>query len=84
MNIMYSLSYRRQSRLCLRLAPGTLGTKFLYQGDDIASGTTVLLENLLNCEILLPHLEERNLDIEILKIPKVIRYETMYAPEEVI
>ncbi|XP_011883997.1 PREDICTED: uncharacterized protein LOC105571135 [Vollenhovia emeryi] len=86
-NMAYTLAYRHQARLCSRLAtyPGAPAKKFLYQGDKISPGVTLLLNNLPNARIFHRFVAEADRDTcLILRTPKVVIYGTTYKPKSVI
>lgn len=59
-NLALTLSYRHQVRLCSRLSsrPGMPSKKFLYEGDNVTPGQTVLLRNLSYARIFRGIIEE--------------------------
>lgn len=86
-NMAYTLAYRHQARLCSILAtyPGAPAKKFLYQGDKISSGVTLLLNNLPNARIFHRFVAEADRDTcLILRTCKVVIYGTTYKPKSII
>lgn len=87
-NLPLTLSYRHQARAASRMgsADGTGTKNFLYQGDDISLGQSVLLMNLPNCDLLRNFVPPNyfNDEIKVMRTPKVVRYGTEYKPKNVI
>lgn len=86
-NMALTMSYRHQSRLCSMLAsyPGTDSKKFLYEGDYIALGVSVLLCNLPYAKIFHRIINESEwLTCQIMRSPKVIVHGSTYHCKSII
>lgn len=71
-NIPLTLAYRNQALHCSRLAtfPGVPSKKYLYEGDKVSPGTTVLLRNLPNAPIFYNYvLENERLTCQMIPLP---------------
>ena len=86
-NMALTLSYRHQARLASQLAtyPGTKSKKFLYQGDEITVGETVLFTNLPNMHLFFDFIRYEDRETcQILRCLKIKSYGTVYQSECII
>lgn len=86
-NMALTMSYRHQSRLCITLAsyPGTDSKKFLYEGDYVAFGVSVLLCNLPFANIFHGMINESEwLTCQMMRSPKVIVHGTTHHCKSII
>ena len=86
-NMPLTLAYRHQARLCSKLIsyPGMSFKNFLYKGDFVAPGETVLLRNLPYATIFSDFVsEEERITCEIMRTKKIIVNGTEYHSKSTI
>ena len=61
-NMPYTLAYRYRAKTASKLSTGPNGSakNYLYRGDEVRSGQSVLLGNLPNVELLYDFVEKMN------------------------
>lgn len=85
--IAATLAYRHQARLCSKLSscPGMPAKKFLYQGDYVAPGNIILLNNLPYARLFHEFVDENEwFTCQMMRSPKIIIFGTLYQLESII
>lgn len=86
-NMPYTLAYRHQARLCLRLpsASSIESNNFLYQGHDVSVGPTLFLANLPNSHLFNEYVAENDrFNCDIMKTPEAQFHGTTYKNNDII
>jgi len=86
-NMPYTMSYRHQARLCSEFIsyPGQLSKRFLYEGDKITAGSTILLRNLPYAKLFDSYVEEfEKNSYQIMQSPRIIIHGTTYQNQSIL
>lgn len=86
-NMVLTLSYRHQSRLCSRLAvyPGMPSKRFLYKGNHITPGETTLVCNFPYAIIFREIINEAEwFTYKLMRSSKIVINGTTYCPKQIL
>ncbi|XP_043285551.1 uncharacterized protein [Venturia canescens] len=86
-NMPQTLSYRHQTLMCSRLnsRSNVSSMKFLYTGDQIFSGQTVVLENLANAHLFYEYLDDNEIaGCQVFRTVEVVIHGTSYKNKSLI
>lgn len=83
-NISYTLAYRCQSLRCSQLLTTTPSVNFLYAGHLVKSGTTIIVNDHANANLIINELGILDPDTSILLTKEICVYGTTYRRKSVL